>query len=70
MRTAVSTIIIIAAAFLGFFLGTGMNEAMAGAILFATIVGFACTIAAIESKKTGTFIKLLFLIKRSRISEI
>ncbi len=53
MRTAVSTIIIIAAAFLGFFLGTGMNEAMAGAILFATIVGFACTIAAIESKKTG-----------------
>ena len=51
MRSVVSTIIIIAAAFFGFFMGTGMNEPMAGATLFATIAGFACTIAAIESKK-------------------
>lgn len=51
MRTILSVVIIIAAAFVGFFMGSGMNEAMGGATLFAMIAGFACTIQAIESKK-------------------
>lgn len=51
MRTIVSIIIIIVAAVIGFAMGAGMNEAMGGAALFATIAGFACTIQAIESKK-------------------
>ena len=51
MRTIISIIIIIVASVIGFSLGAGMNEAMGGAALFATIAGFACTIHAIESKK-------------------
>lgn len=51
MRTIISIAIIIVAAVIGFFMGAGMNEAMGGATLFATIAGFACTIQAIESKK-------------------
>ena len=51
MRTVISVVIMIIAAFVGFFMGTGMNEAMGGATLFAAIAGFACTIQAIESKK-------------------
>ena len=43
--------IIVIAAVIVFFIGAGMNEAMGGAMLFATIAGFACTIQAIESKK-------------------
>ena len=51
MRTVISIVIIIVAAVIGFTMGTGMNEAMGGTTLFATIAGFACTIQAIESKK-------------------
>ena len=51
MRTVISIVIIIAAAVFGFFMGSGMNEAMGGATLFAVISGFGCTIQAIESKK-------------------
>jgi hypothetical protein len=51
MRTIISIVIIIVAAVIGFAMGAGMNEAMGGATLFATIAGFACTIQAIESKK-------------------
>lgn len=51
MRTIISVLIIIVAAVLGFFMGAGMNQAMGGATLFATVAGFACTIQAIESKK-------------------
>lgn len=51
MRTAVSVVIIIAAAAVGFFMGSGMNQPMDGATLFAMVAGFACTIQAIESKK-------------------
>jgi len=51
MRTFISIVIIIIAAAIGFFMGAGMNQAMGGAILCATIAGFACTIQAIESKK-------------------
>lgn len=51
MRTFVSTLIVIAAAVFGFFMGAGMNDALGGATLFALIAGFACTIQAIESKK-------------------
>ena len=50
MRTIISTVIVVIAAVIGFFMGGGMNEVMGGAILFATIAGFACTIQAIESK--------------------
>ena len=50
MRTFLSVVIIIVAAFVGFFMGSGMNEEMTGATLFAMIAGFACTIQAIESK--------------------
>ena len=48
MRTFLSVVIIIVAAFV---MGSGMNEEMTGATLFAMIAGFACTIQAIESKK-------------------
>lgn len=51
MRTVISTAIIIAAAVIGFFMGSGMNEAMGGAVLFALVAGFACVIQAIESQK-------------------
>lgn len=51
MRTVISAVIIIAAAFIGFFMGSGMNEAMTGAILCAVIAGFVCVIQAVESKK-------------------
>lgn len=51
MRTIISVLIIIVASVLGFFMGAGMNQAMGGATLFATVAGFACTIQAIESKK-------------------
>ena len=51
MRTIYSTIIMIAAAVIGFFIGITVNQPMGGAILLATITGFACTIQTIESKK-------------------
>lgn len=51
VRTVISVVIIIIAAVVGFFMGSGMNEAMGGAALFAVIAGFACTIQAIESRK-------------------
>ncbi len=51
MRTVISVVVIIIAAFIGFFMGAGMNEAMGGATLFAVIAGFACTIQAIERNK-------------------
>ena len=51
MRTIISVAIIIAASAAGFFMGAGMNQAMGGAALFASIAGFACTIQAIESRK-------------------
>lgn len=51
MRTILSVAIIILASVIGFMMGAGMNEAMGGATLFATIAGFACTIQAIDSKK-------------------
>ena len=52
MRTIISSVIVIIAAVIGFFMGAGMNQAMGGATLFATIAGFSCTIQAIESKKS------------------
>lgn len=51
MRTIISVVIIIIAAVIGFFMGSGMNQAMGGATLFAVIAGFACTIQAIDGKK-------------------
>lgn len=51
MRTVVSAIIILVAAFFGFFMGSGMNEPLTGSIIFTIIAGFICTIAALESQK-------------------
>lgn len=51
MRTMISSVIIVIAAVIGFFMGAGINQAMGGATLFATIAGFSCAIQAIESKK-------------------
>lgn len=51
MRTIISLVLIIISAVIGFFMGAGMNQAMGGADLFATVTGFACTIQAVESKK-------------------
>lgn len=51
MRTIISIVIIVGASIIGFFMGSGINQAMGGATLFATIAGFACTIQAIENKK-------------------
>lgn len=51
MKTIVSMLLMIVAAVIGAFLGAGMNDVMGGAILFAMITGFACTIYAVESGK-------------------
>ena len=51
MRVMISIILMIIAALVGFFFGTGMSEAMGGAILLSMITGFACTINAIEKNK-------------------
>ena len=51
MRTIISAVIIIIAAVIGFFMGSGVNQAMGGATLFAVIAGFACTIQAIDGRK-------------------
>lgn len=51
MWTIISVVIIIIAAVIGFFMGSGMNQAMSGATLFAVIAGFACTIQVIDGKK-------------------
>lgn len=53
MRTIISTLIVIAAAVLGFFMGAGMDQALSGAAVFAVVAGFACTIQAIESQKNS-----------------
>ena len=41
----------IIAELVGFFFGSGMNEAMNGAILLSMITGFACTISVVEKNK-------------------
>lgn len=51
MRTIISIVRIIIPAVIGFAVGAGVNEAMGGETLFATIAGFACIIQAIEGKK-------------------
>ena len=51
MRVMISIILMVIAALVGFFFGTGMSEAMGGAILLSMITGFACTISAIEKNK-------------------
>lgn len=51
MRTILSLVIIVIAAVIGFFLGSGMNESTAFATLFAVVAGFGCVIHAIDSKK-------------------
>ena len=35
MRTIISSVVVIIAAVIGFFMGAGMNQAMGGATLFA-----------------------------------
>ena len=47
MRTMISSVIIVIAAVIGFFMGAGINQAMGGATLFATIAGFSCTIKSV-----------------------
>lgn len=51
MRTIVSVILMLVAAFVGFLLGTAINEAMNGAILLSIITGVACIINAIEKNR-------------------
>lgn len=46
-----AVVILIAAAVIGFFIGSGMDQPMGGACLFTLIAGFACTIWAIERGK-------------------
>lgn len=41
----------IIAELVGFFFGSGMNEAMSGTIRLSMITGFACTINVIEKNK-------------------
>ena len=50
-RTVVSLIIMLIAGVIGFFLGTTLNEAMLGAILFSMISGIACIVYAIDNKE-------------------
>lgn len=52
-KTIASVVIMALAALLGFFLGTAINSPEMGAVLFAMIAGFACTIFTVESSKRG-----------------
>ncbi len=51
MRTIISLVILVAAACLGFMMGSGMNDAMGGAAVFAVIAGFVCTIYVIDNPR-------------------
>ncbi len=49
-RTIGSVAIMIISAFIGFFIGTSLNDGAGGAILFALIAGIACIIYTIDNK--------------------
>lgn len=47
-RTAVSTIVMVIAGIVGFFIGAALDEAMGGAILFSMVAGIACIVYTID----------------------
>lgn len=48
-RTAVSLLIMILSACAGFFVGSTLDDAFGGAILFALISGISCIVYAIDN---------------------
>lgn len=50
-RTVACVIIMAIAAIAGFFIGSTLDEAMGGAILFSMIAGIACIVYSIENRK-------------------
>ena len=50
-RTVISLIVMVIAAFVGFFVGASINETMLGAILFSMISGIACIVYSIDNKE-------------------
>ena len=50
-RTAACVMIMAIAAITGFLIGSSLNEAMGGAILFSMIAGIACIVYNIENRE-------------------
>lgn len=51
-RAVASVIIMVIAGIIGFFfIGTALNEALSGAILFSMIAGIACIIYTIDNRE-------------------
>ena len=50
-RTVISIITMVIAGIVGFFIGTAMNEAMGGAVLFSMIAGIACIVYTTDNHK-------------------
>lgn len=50
-RTVVSVIIMILAGIVGFFVGSFLENSLAGAILFSMIAGIACIIFTLDNRE-------------------
>ncbi len=50
-RTVVSVIIMILAGIVGFFMGSFLENSLAGAILFSMIAGIACIIFTLDNRE-------------------
>jgi len=50
-RTVASVIIMVVCGIIGFFIGSAIENAMGGAILFSMISGIACIVYAIDNKE-------------------
>ena len=48
-RTVISVITMVIAGIAGFFIGSFINEAMNGAVLFSVIAGIACIVYTIDN---------------------
>lgn len=49
-RTVVSLVVMLLAGVVGFFIGSTLENAFGGAILFSLIVGIACVVYAIDNR--------------------
>ena len=49
-RTIVSIIVMILSGTVGFFIGSSLDNAFGGAILFSLIVGIACIIYTVDNR--------------------
>ena len=49
-RTVVSLIVMVIAGVAGFFIGSALENAFAGAILFSLIAGIACVVYTVDNR--------------------